>query len=283
MKEPLKNRQFLWIGGYVAMLTFAVSFMGQFVTKYVMEQMAVSSDSRTSHVNMITQLMVIVAPNLAALFVIGAFGKAADRMGKKPLLILAALGLVPVAIGWCFVSASTAWLGYLLAMAGGMLWQGVDVANWNLVMEASGSADERNPSTGGSAYAAVNAVIINVAGMLGGLSSGLIAQTLKDWHWITPLKTFTYYDVLFLLSAVLRLLSVVIFVPHIHEQHAKPTHETLRFMTANIYNNLFNALQQPLKLLGLGRPNEPFSAESSSPGSAASQDSPSPRRPAGGI
>jgi MFS family permease len=256
MKEPLKNPQFLWFGAYVAMLTFAISFMGQFVTKYVMEQMTLSTGSGPRHVNTITQMMVIVAPNFAALFVISAWGKAADRMGKKPLLVLAALGLVPVALGWCFVSASSAWLGYLLCMAGSMLWQGVDVANWNLVMEASGSADEKNPSTGGSAYAAVNSVIINVAGMLGGFSSGIIAQSLKDWHFITPLKTFTYYDILFLLSALLRLLSVVIFVPHIHELHAKPTHETLRLMTANIYDNLFNSLQQPLRLLGIGKADD---------------------------
>jgi MFS family permease len=248
MKEPLKNRQFLWIGGFVAMLVFAVSFMGQFVTKYIMEEMARAG---AKSINMTTQMMLIVAPNLAALLVIGSWGKAADRMGKKPLLVLSALGLAPVGAGWCLVSGGNPWLGYLLAMAGAMLWQGVDVANWNLVMEMSGSGD--GGSNGGSAYAAVNGVVINVAGMLGGLASGIIAQSLEHWQYVTWFKTFRYYDVLFALSAFLRLAAVVIFLPHIHEVNARPTHETLKFMTANIYNNLFNAVQQPLKMLGLGR------------------------------
>ena len=39
------------------------------------------------------------------------------------------------------------------------------------------------------------------AGMAGGLASGAIAQALADWSWVTSFKTFTYYDVLFALSA----------------------------------------------------------------------------------
>jgi len=251
MKEPLKDKQFLWMGGFVAMLFFAVSFMGQFVTKYVMEQLASSGGVVSKSVNMTTQMMLIVAPSIAVLFVVMAWGKAADRMGKKPVLALSALGLVPVAIGWCLVSGGNVWLGYLLSMAGTMLWQGVDVANWNLVMEMSGS--NGNGKTGGSAYAAVNAVIVNVAGMLGGLSAGVIAQSLEHWQWVTAFKTFTYYDVLFAISAVFRLLAVVVFLPHIHEPAARPTRETLEFMTANFYSSLSVAIQQPLRFLGIGK------------------------------
>ena len=256
MKEPLKNPQFLWFAGFVGTLVFAISFMGQFVTKYVMEQMHGAAGSAGRPVNMITQMMLIVAPSIAILFVISSWGKAADRMGKKPLLILAALGLVPVGVGWCFVSAGSWWLGFILAMAGAMLWSGVEVVNLNLVLEMSGN-DENGKNTGGSAYVAVNSVIINIAGLSGGLASGWIAQSLVDWTWATSVKTFTYYDVLFGLSAVLRLLAVGVFLPHIHEENARPTAEALKFMTANFYNNLFSAAQAPFRLMRPRRDEPP--------------------------
>lgn len=251
MREPLHNRQFLWMCGFVGTLVFAMSFMGQFVTKYVMEQLA-GTGQHARLVNLPTQLMLIVVPNIAVLLVINAWGKAADRMGKKPLLVLAALGLVPVGLGWCLVSRELMWLGYVLSALGVVLWAGVEVANFNLVLDVSGSND-RNTS-GGSAYVAVNAVVINIAGMSGGLAAGLIAQWLEHWTWqpLAGFKTFTYYDVLFALSAMLRLAAVAIFLPRIHEPEARPTHETLRFMTANVYNNLFNAIAQPLRFLWRG-------------------------------
>ena len=102
----------------------------------------------------------------------------------------------------------------------------------------------------------MNSVIINLAGCAGGLASGLVAQSLKNWAWnsgISWLGTFSFYEVLFVLSGVLRLVSVVVFLPRIHEPEARPAHEALRFMTANIYNNLFNAIFMPLRMVGIGR------------------------------
>jgi hypothetical protein len=55
--------------------------------------------------------------------------------------------------------------------------------------------------------------------------------------------------VLFLLSGVLRLAAVVVFLPHIKEPKARPTREALRFMGSNIYNNLFNAVLGPLRMI----------------------------------
>jgi MFS family permease len=249
-REPLKNRRFLWFAGFVATLVFAVSFMGQFVTLYVMEQTA--GGGSAGQVNMITQLMLIVAPSAAQLLVLAVWGRAADRMGKRPLLIISALGLVPVGLGWCFLTPQTVWLGYLLSAGGAALWAGVEVANFNYVLELSGNADQANNNArGGSAYVAVNSVIINIAGCLGGLASGAIAEALRDWRWQTAWKTFTHYDVLFILSAALRLVSVVIFLPHMREPDARPTREAFRFMTANIYNNLLSAVLEPLRYLGL--------------------------------
>ncbi len=255
---PLRNRNFLWFAGFVATLVFAVSFMGQFVTFYIIEQLggAPGGTGARGGVNMVTQLMLIVAPALAQLLVFSTWGRAADRMGKRPLMILAGLGLVPVGLGWCLVTRQTIWLGYVLSAAGAALWAGVEIANFNLVLEFAGSDElsDGAEETGGSGYVAVNSVIVNVAGCLGGLSAGIIAQHLRDidFAWVTRFKTFTFYDVLFLISGLMRLVAVVIFVPHVHEPASKPTREALRFVTANIYNNLFTAVLAPVRMMGWG-------------------------------
>jgi hypothetical protein len=166
-------------------------------------------------------------------------------------MAIASLGLVPVGLGWCFMGPGSYWLGYALSIAGAALWTGVEVANLNYVLQFSGSDNGEN---GGSAYVAVNSVIINIAGCFGGLSAGLIAKFLKDWHWnpgIPGIASIGFYEILFALSGVMRLLAAVVFLPQLVEPHAGSTVEALRFMTANIYNNLFNAILAPLRFLRL--------------------------------
>jgi MFS family permease len=225
MTKPLCDRQFLIFGAFTAMMTFSLCFMTQFVSLYLIKQLRVTS--------LQVQLMLVVGPMLAQLVVLGAWGAAADRMGKKPVLILAGLGLVPVGLSWILVGPQHLWLCYLLLAAGAALWCGVEVANQNLVMEMAGKS---RPGGGGAAYVATNSVIINVAGCFGGLAAGLIAQALKDWSWhpFASLKTFTSFDVLFVISGVLRLLSVALFLPFLVEPAAKPARATLRFMAAEL-------------------------------------------------
>jgi MFS family permease len=248
LAAPLRDKQFLWFGGFVATLTFAVSFMGQFVTLYLIDKVHVTGIG--------IQMMLLVAPGLAQLATFAAWGRAVDRLGKKPVLAIASLGLVPVGLGWCFMGNGYIWLGYLLSAAGAGLWAGVEVANLNLVLDFSGSRESADGESGGTNYVAVNSIIINVAGCLGGLASGVIASVLRDWHWdpgFLGLHNWSFYEVLFALSGVLRMVAVVAFLPKIQETGCGTATETLRFMTANIYNNLFNAVLTPLRMLVPGR------------------------------
>jgi MFS family permease len=242
---PLKDGQFLHFAGFVGTLTFAVSFMGQFVTFYLIDKIGVTGTG--------IQLMLLVAPMLAQLLVLPVWGHAADRMGKKPVLAIASLGLVPVGLGWCFMGPGMHWFGYALSIAGAALWTGVEVANMNFVLEFSGSEDgDGSGRGGGSAYVAVNSVIINIAGCLGGLCAGVIAKVLKDWQLhigMFGLGTIGFYEVLFALSGVLRLVAAAAFLPGLREPEARSTVEAIRFMSANIYNNLFNAILLPMRVL----------------------------------
>lgn len=238
---PLKNRQYVWFAGFVAVMFFAVSFMGQFLTLYLQEEVKLSNTG--------IQVITVVAPTLAQLPLLLAWGRAADRMGKKPVLKLAALGLVPVGLGWCFMTHGGFMLGLILSALGGVFWVAIDLVNFNMVLEMSANKE----SGGDSSYVAVNTIIVSIAGCLGGLTAGCIGKWMQHWHWqpVGGLKIFTFYDILFLLSGLLRLVAVVVFLPHIHEPEAQPTRQTLGFMTANIYNNLFSAVMQPLRAIGL--------------------------------
>jgi MFS family permease len=250
--QPLRNRQFFFFACFVATLTFAVSFMGQFVTLYLIAKLRVT--------NLSVNLITLVAPSLAQLALLPVWGRATDRMGKKPVMAIASLGLVPVGFGWCLMNnahGAAVWLGYALSAAGAALWTGVEVANNNMVLEFA-SADDTEQGGGGSSFVAINTVIINIAGCIGGLTSGVIGQSLRNWTWqpqllhhLLHLGPITFYEVLFALSGITRLLAVVIFLPLIHEPTAQPTAEAIRFMTGNIYSNLFSAAQWPLKIVGL--------------------------------
>ena len=240
---PLRDSQFLWFAAFVGTLTFAVGFMQQFVTLYLLDRHHVGLSSGA------TQLIVLVVPMAAQFLALPVWGSAVDRMGKKPVLALAGAGLVPVALGWCFLGPHNLWLAFVLAAAHMVLWCGVEIANFNFVLEMSGNADAKQG--GGSAYVAVNSVIVNVAGCLGGLAAGLIAQSLKDWSWV-PLagaNAVSFYDVLFVLSGVLRLAAVAVFLPLIHEPTARSAFEAMRFIGAGLRAAVSGYLMQPLRVL----------------------------------
>lgn len=241
MLRPLRDKPFLWFSGFVGTMIFALSFMGQFLTLYLLERLKVTNTG--------VQLMLLAVPMAATLLFLPVWGRVVDRMGKKPAVVIGALGLVPVGLGWCFMNEGLIWLGYFLSAAGAVLWAGTEIANLNLVLQFGASSQKTD--SGGAAYVAVNSVIINIAGCLGGLLAGGLAYTLRDWTYelgLPGLRTVTYFEVLFAISAALRLLAVVIFLPRVHEPTAKPTLVALRYMTGNIYNNAWNFLSTPLRL-----------------------------------
>lgn len=234
---PLADRPFMTMSMFVAALNFTVGFTNQFAIVYVIDRLGVG------HLQI--QLILLVAPMLLQLAVLPAWGAAVDRMGRRPLLILAGLGLVPMAFGWCLLGqggAATAWLAYVLYACGAALWTGVEVVNFNWVINAAGRT-----GSGGSGYHAVNTVVINLAGCGGGLFAAIAASSLSGWHWqpIAALAAFDFYDALFAVSGAARVAALLVLAPLIVEPTAKTVGQTLRFLVGYLAESVAAWLPRP--------------------------------------
>ena len=78
-----------------------------------------------------------------------------------------------------------------------------------------------------------------------------------------PIRSIGVIDVfaiLFLTSALLRVVATLIFLPLVQPEADRRHHKTrdaLRYMTANIYNNVQTAIMQPIRWMSV-RPRETF-------------------------
>ncbi|MGC4032083.1 MAG: MFS transporter [Tepidisphaeraceae bacterium] len=238
LSGPLKNRRFLWFCLGTAVLWFGVAAQGQFVTKFLTDRVGLHG--------MQVQAMTLVVPMVAQWLVLPLWGRTIDRFGKKPALLIATLGLVPVGAGWVFMGTEHIWLGYVLTTVGSVMWTGVDVSNFNMTMELSGT--DPTGQSGGSAYLAMNSVILNSSACVGGFFFGAVAQNLAaNALPVNALNGWTYFEVLFAISAVLRLVAVLPMLK-IKEPEAQPTVDALRFMAGTLYNNVFGAVTLPGRL-----------------------------------
>ena len=229
---PLKDKPFLTLSAFVGVVNFTVGFTNQFATLYVIDRLGVD------HVQ--AGVMLLVTPMLVQWLMLPAWGAAVDRMGQRPLLIIAGLGLIPMGFGWCLMGEGMTWLGYVLFAGGTALWTGAEVANFNAVLAASGrggaaggtDAGGKRNAPGGSGYHAVNTVIINLFGCVGGLAAGVLAQSLHGWSWqpLAGVRPADYYDALFAVSGAVRVLAVVLIAPLLVDPAAKPVWATVVFI-----------------------------------------------------
>ena len=261
--QPLKDRRFLAFAAFVGMLTFSTAPVGTFITLMLVQKLRVD--------NMAVQTMLLVTPMAASLAVSGLWGRAVDRFGKKAVLALASAGIVPAALGWTLVAThstpgSVGWgwvvVAYVASAGGGIFWAGIEIANFNYVLDLAGTkAGGHTRAGGGGGYVAVNSVLVNVAGVAGGLTFGKLAGATQSLS--VDAGAFGVIDgfaVLFLVSMALRVLAVVVFLPLVQEdavfRHHKARH-ALRYITSNLYNNVHGAILQPVRALRV-RPRETF-------------------------
>jgi predicted MFS family arabinose efflux permease len=160
-----KDANFLKFLLYFGAWTFAVNLSAPFFNLYLLDNLALD----LSWVTLYTSLAS--GANLVMLLL---WGKLADRLGNRPLLILVGILVAVTPFFWLGAGndAISLWLGIpLLHILTGGTWAAIDLCNNNIQMEV---APVDRPST----YFAIAAAVSGVCGAVGTTAGGIIVSCL---------------------------------------------------------------------------------------------------------
>jgi len=272
--EPLGDRAFRSYVFYAAVMTFSVSLCGWYYWLQAMENLGFSKLG--------TNMLFMVIGPIAGIYTSTAWGKATDRWGRRPVLIIATIGTACSALPWLFITRQTphpafvdaivgrtaslvSWIAgrdvmllapdapigaYLWAavgcVIGGTAWTGIGLAQTSVML---GFSD----GPGRSKYVAACGVLISIGGALGGILGGTLAESLSFLQDspIGPLLWNNWHATI-ALSSVTRIAGLAALI-HMPDSGAGRVRDLVRLVGVNVYNATWPRLFYRLRTVGWRR------------------------------
>jgi MFS family permease len=126
-----------------------------------------------------------------------------------------------------------------------MMWPGVDLGNFNVLLGLSTTQEDSQQR---GAHVAINSTVAALSGILSGVFGGVVAQALENWRGTFLGQPLTYHGVLFLIASGARI-AAALWLIRLEDPGAHTTRSALRFMGASLYSNLQQAMFVPGRLL----------------------------------
>lgn len=194
----LKDINFLKFLLYVGVWTFAMNLSAPFFNLYMLKNLGLNLTTVTIYASL------IAGANLVMLVL---WGKLADKVGNRPLLLLVGVLIAVTPLFWLGAGTDSIsvwlWLPLIHLISGGF-GAAIDLCNSNIQMEMA-------PLDRPSQYFAIAAAVTGVSGGLGSAAGGFLAQ----------LDIIGGLSGLFALSAALRLIALLPLV-FVQEPRSKP-------------------------------------------------------------
>lgn len=246
MWAPMRDANFRKYLSFNFVFVLGTGFVGQYVWLYLFDVVGWS--------NWKANLLLLGVPLVIRMVCYRMWGRMADRLGNKPVLLITGAITALGSVGWMLITPERFWAGYLLVAFVTFGWPGLEIASFNYILNLAGSGREGSAArqaTAGSAYVALNSTIVAVAGILSGVFGSIIASGFADLYYPLPwLDTvLTYHGVLFLTSTVLRVLAMT-WVVTLVEPEASGTRHAIRYMTTWFYSNARQAMLIPTRVIG---------------------------------
>lgn len=217
--EPFSNKNYLRYMIFVSVWNFGVNFSSPFFNVYMLEELRMSYFTITLFAQVLGNLTTVVSVHL--------WGKVADKYGNKTLLKLCGLLVMPLPILWWFTNPENYWIILFINFMSGLTWPGIDIGILNLSIWL---APEKNRSI----YIANYTLVTSLFGIaLAYVCGGAFMQYTKPLFEQLSIPFFmgqklSSYHVMFLLTSFMRLISIVVFLPWVHENDSKDLKVLLR-------------------------------------------------------
>ena len=165
---PLRNRTFRSLVGFLAVWTFAANLSAPFFSVYLLQRVGLS-------IGMVLALSVL--SQLTSAFVLGAWGRVADRFSALTALRVAVIGFLLSVAAWPVASRLAPAGLVLLALAiihviAGLATAGVTLCTTTVAMEIA-------PPSEAGGYLAANGIVSGVAAALAPVVAGFVADWLE--------------------------------------------------------------------------------------------------------
>ena len=161
-----------------------------------------------------------IGTSIVSLIVEPIWGKLVDRHGHRPVLILCTIGITHLPIYYAFGPYDLYWPFFANALLAGAFWPGLNLAMFGLLLETT-------PQEGKAGFLAVQATLNGFMNFLASGLGGVLALWLASVHFEWNGLLFNNYQILFFLSAMLRVPSLL-FLLRISEPTATRTYVLVR-------------------------------------------------------
>ena len=235
--EPLRNRSFRRYLGFTAMMTFSIGYVGQFSWLYAFDVANMS--------NVQANFLLMTCPMVLAMFGVSFWGRMIDRLGRKPVAMIATAFVIQGGVLWIVIREGSIMPAYLGILVAAFAWPGVELASYNILL---GLVRQEKGGGRNTAYVALNSVVVATAGTASGLFGGVLASWLKDWHGDFLGLPMTYHCILFLMSMFFRFFALLC-LRGIEDPRAFTARQAISYMAADMHSNIQNALMVPVRLL----------------------------------
>lgn len=191
---PVKDKSFRRLLGVFAVWNGAIGLSAAFFAPHMLLNLRMS---------FFLIGLYTCATALVAVISSRAWGRLLDRFGSRAVLNLCAAGIGLTPLIWLFPTRTFLWILIPEAVYSGLLWAGFNLAAFTLPLD-------RSPRENRTIYLSVFAAVTGFAFFLGSLAAGFGAESLQNWSLSLAGFTFVNYHVLFVCSALVRIMAAVL-------------------------------------------------------------------------